>query len=52
MMNKKNKANVKFIGFKTMGEWSVAELQTFASQQHLQNIQRFLSVEFEGENRG
>lgn len=24
-----NKANVEFIGFKAMGEWSVAELQTF-----------------------
>ena len=31
MMNNENKVNVKFIGFKAMGEWSVAELQTFAS---------------------
>jgi hypothetical protein len=31
MTNKGEKGDVEFIGFKTTGEWSVAELQTFAS---------------------
>lgn len=30
MLNNENKVNREFIGFKTMGEWNVAELEIFA----------------------